>query len=52
MADSSGLGVKNTKRIVQSVMQTLQKLGADHVTVEVARQDKPLAPLQVTASRW
>ena len=33
-------------------VQTLQKLGADHVTVEVARQDKPLAPLQVTASRW
>lgn len=33
-------------------VQTLRKLGAEHVTVEVARQDQPLAPLQVTASRW
>ena len=39
-------------RAAAHASQTLRKLGAGHVSIQVARQDAPLPPLRVTASAW
>ena len=42
----------NRDRAKAHALQALHKLGADHVSVQVARQDAALPPLRVTASDW
>jgi len=39
-------------RAADHARRVLSTLGADHVSLQVARQDAPLPPLRVSASRW